>query len=282
MTVAATIGAAIGRPVVACEPISGGDICRAWRARLDDDRVVFAKTRDDAPPTFFAAEADGLTWLAEARAAPIPAVVGVTDQVLALEWVPPGAPSRAAAADFGRGLAALHQAGAASFGAPWPAFLGSLPLDNGSCPTWPEFYAERRLRPLVRMLRDRGLFDADDVALVDAVADRLASISGSPEPPARLHGDLWNGNILWSAGGPAYLVDASAHGGHRETDLAMLALFGAPYFDVIMAAYDESFPLSDGWADRVQLHQLLPLLAHAYLFRGGYVGEALAAARRYR
>jgi fructosamine-3-kinase len=282
MTVADAIGAAVGRAVVSCDPISGGDICRAWRVRLDDDRVVFAKTRDDAPPEFFSAEAEGLAWLAEAGAVPIPAVVGVDDRVLVLDWVASGSPSRAAAIDFGRALAALHQAGAPSFGAPWPAFVGSSPLDNDACPTWPEFYAERRLRPLVRLLRDRGVFGADDSGLVEGVADRLASISGAPEPPARLHGDLWNGNILWSAAGPAYLIDASAHGGHRETDLAMLALFGAPYFDVIMTAYDEAFPLSEGWTDRVPLHQLCPLLVHAYLFGGGYVGAALAAARRYR
>ena len=101
-----------------------------------------------------------------------------------------------------------------------------------------------------------------------------------PAEPARLHGDLWAGNVLWSASGPV-LVDPAAHGGHRETDLAMLALFGLPHLDRVLAAYDEAWPLDDGWRDRVALHQLHPLLVHAALFGGGYGRQAVSAAAAY-
>jgi hypothetical protein len=56
--------------------------------------------------------------------------------------------------------------------------------------------------------------------------------------------------VLWG-GGCGWLIDPAAHGGHRETDLVMLALFGAPWLDRIVAAYDEAFPLADGWRERV-------------------------------
>jgi len=105
-------------------------------------------------------------------------------------------------------------------------------------------------------------------------------LSGPPEPVARLHGDLWAGNVLWTAGG-AVLIDPSAHGGHRETDLAMLALFGAPFLDRAVAAYDARWPLAEGWRDRVGVHQLYPLLVHAVLFGAGYGAQAVAVARRY-
>jgi fructosamine-3-kinase len=95
--------------------------------------------------------------------------------------------------------------------------------------------------------------------------------------PARLHGDLWSGNVMWTADG-ATLVDPAAHGGHCETDLAMLTLFGCPHLGDVLDGYQSVRRLSPGWERRVGLHQLYPLLAHVVLFGGSYAGQAEAAA----
>ena len=145
--------------------------------------------------------------------------------------IPPGRPTPEAAFGFGADLARLHAAGAAGFGAPWPGFIASLPLDNTPLPDaagdWPQWYAQRRLLPFLRRAVDAGALGPDDARLVEAVIDRIGSLAGPAEPPSRIHGDCWAGNVLWS-GGRGWLIDPAAHGGHRETDLAMLALFGAP------------------------------------------------------
>ena len=125
---------------------------------------------------------------------------------------------------------------------------------------------------------DAGALGPDGARLVEEVAGRLTALAGPAEPPARLHGDCWSGNVLWS-GGRGVLIDPAAHGGHRESDLAMLALFGAPYLDRILAAYHEVAPLAEGWRQRVPLHQLHPLLVHACLFGAGYAGPVRDAAR---
>jgi fructosamine-3-kinase len=275
----AHIEAATGVPVESLTPVAGGSICRAWRAELADGRTVFAKTRAEAPPHFFESEAAGLQWLAEPDAIPLPTVVGVSGDVLVLSWLPTGPPSVDAARRLGRDLAALHQAGAPSFGAGWPGFLGYLPLDNTPAASWPDFFVRQRIQPYVRIARDRAEFDAGDVAIFDRVCARIALLAGPEEPPARLHGDLWSGNIIWAD--RAALVDPAAHGGHRENDIAMLALFGAPHFTEIVAGYQDVFPLADGWQERLGLHQLQPLLVHVVHFGGGYVAQALKTARHY-
>jgi fructosamine-3-kinase len=241
---------------------------------------VFAKaapgTGDEA--TAFAAEANGLRWLAEAGAVPVPAVLGVSADLLVIELLPPGHPAPEAAEEFGARLARTHAAGAASFGAPWPGYIASLPLDNTPGTEWGSWYAEQRLVPYLRKAHDGGVLSRTDLSLVETVAGRIGELAGPPEPPSRIHGDLWAGNVLWS-GGRGWLIDPAAHGGHRETDLAMLALFGAPHLERIIGGYTAAAPLAGGWRQRVPLHQLHPLLVHVCLFGGSYAAQVRAAAR---
>jgi fructosamine-3-kinase len=258
----------------------GGDHgARHYRARLADGREVFVKeAAGDEGGAALEAEAAGLRWLAETGTVPVPEIISGRGNVLALSWVPPGRPDAAAAERFGRDLARMHAAGSARFGAPWPGYIASLPLPNHQADRWPSWYAEQRLMPYCRLARDNGALTAEDVALVELLAGRIGDLAGPDEPPSRIHGDCWSGNVLWS-GGRGWLIDPAAHGGHRETDLAMLALFGAPKMDRIMAAYGESAPLADGWRARVPLHQLHPLLVHVCLFGTGYRASALTAVR---
>jgi fructosamine-3-kinase len=262
-------------------PVSGGDVCVAARLTLDDGASIFAKTWPDGTPPegFFEAEAAGLRWLREAGAVPVPEVLVALPAMLAMEWVDPGSPSPSAAAAFGRDLAALHRSGAPSFGASWPGFIGPLPLDNTpSAGTWSDWFAARRLEPYLRRSADRGALSGDDVRAVEQIIRTLHRYEVS-EPPARIHGDLWPGNVLWALDGRAWLVDPAAQGGHRETDLASLALFGAaPHFPTILAAYQEVYPLADGWRERVPLHQLHLLLVHTAAFGEAYRGAVRAAA----
>lgn len=126
-----------------------------------------------------------------------------------------------------------------------------------------------------------GRFGAQERSLFGKLCERLRSGDfDDDDAPARCHGDLWSGNVLWSEN-EVVLIDPSAFGGHRESDLAALSLFGAPHLREIIAGYQQVHPLQEGWEDRVALHQIHLMLLHAVLFGGGYVTRALEIARRY-
>ncbi len=157
-----------------------------------------------------------------------------------------------------------------------------LPLPLRPVPTWGELYAGQRLLPALAMGVDKGLYSHSDTALLEAIARRVAAGEfDDGSLPARLHGDLWSGNLLWTAGG-AVLIDPAAYGGHRETDLAMLALFGCPHWDFVIGGYLSAHRLDAQWPTRVALHQLHPLMVHAVLFGGDYARRAVQLAKRYR
>jgi fructosamine-3-kinase len=278
-TIASRAEQLLGAAVVSTTPVAGGDICTATRLRLSDGRSALMKTRARVPEDFFLTEAAGLRWLGAADGVPTPEVLAAAEDCLILAWIDPGRPSADAAERFGRQLAVTHAAGAEGFGGPRNGYIATAPLPNAPASTWGEFFVERRLLPYLKIARERAAISTSDAEAIEAVAARISEFAGPEEPPARIHGDLWSGNVIWGAEGAAWMVDPAAHGGHRETDLAMLTLFGAPHLTRLIDAYDEAAPLADGWRERVPLHQLHPLLVHAVLFGGSYGARAGAAAR---
>nr|WP_286346759.1 fructosamine kinase family protein [Frondihabitans sucicola] len=191
-------------------------------------------------------------------------------------------PTSAAAREFGAALAATHDARATAFGAPpdgWtgPSFIGERPLSTRPKDTRGAFYAAQRVAPYAAVAREAGsVSESEHDVILRACALIEDGAFDDGDVPSRLHGDLWNGNVLFAASG-VILIDPAAHGGHRETDLAMLALFGCPYLDDVLAGYDAAHPLRNGWRDRVPLHQLHPLAVHA-AGHGRSYGVALARA----
>jgi len=246
----------------------------------------FVKRNADAPRGFFACEAAGLAWLGGvAGGVPCARVLRHDEASLTQQRLHSVPPDVEAARTFGRRLAVTHDAGASGFGAPpqgWdgPGFFGPLtrPLPMSLTPhdNWGEFYAAERLLP---MLEHTTGLDRTARTDVERIAKRCARGDFEDgDPPARLHGDLWRGNVMWTEAG-AVLIDPAAHGGHRETDLAMLALFGCPHPGAVVDGYHSVHPLRAGWRDRIALHQLYPLLAHVALFGAGYAHQTATAAR---
>ncbi len=215
-------------------------------------------------------EAAGLRQLgAVPSAPPVPEVVHADEEVLVTSWVTTGPRTSAHDVDLGRTLAELHRSPHGTWGG-GSSSIGACRVTAAEAADAPTFYGHR----LAELARAAHLEHA-----VLPVVDRLSELL-PPEGPALLHGDLWWGNVVWGADGRAWLIDPSAHGGHPEEDLAMLALFG-PVPERLRSAYDEVRPLADGWRDRQPLFQLVPLLVHAVLFGGGYPSMVADAAARY-
>lgn len=285
---------ALGSEVTMVRPLCGGDINEAHAVTLSDGREVFAKSNQAAPPKLFAAEARGLRFLAAANALRTPRVLAVSPQDPSQD---PSAPpflvlemlrSAKRSADFderlGRGLAALHRSGAEAmaghFGLDHESYIGTLPQPAGRAPKWASFYQTYRLDPQRRIATERGVISPRLSRGLDRLNARLPQLVGLSEPPARLHGDLWIGNIHVDEMGQPALIDPAVYVGHREVDLAMMRLFGG-FSQRVFDAYDEVWPLLAGAAERVELYQLYFLLVHLNLFGKSYLSSCEACVARY-
>ncbi len=269
----------LGTRVRGAKQLSGGDINEAFEVSLGTGERIFVKTHPSPPAGMFEAEARGLRWLAEADAIRIPRVLAVSDDspaFLALELLMPAKRRPDFDEALGHSLAALHAFGAPSFGLDHDNFIGRLAQSNVVANDWPTFYWASRLEPQLRLATDRGLIDEKTRSSFDTLRLVLPERVGPEEPPSRLHGDLWAGNLHVDEAGRACLIDPAVYGGHREIDLAMMRLFGG-FSERVFAAYGDAWPLAPGAGERISVYQLYPLLVHVNLFGGSYVASVKRA-----
>lgn len=241
-------------------------------------------TKHPREPQSALAEAAGLRWLRQGSNCVVE-VLSASENHIETAMVKRAAPTPNAARTAGRELAAIHRAGASAYGSPpegWDGlnYIGTQTQPCEPTQQWAQFYVEQRVLVFVQRAVDNGNLTAHDAAVVGKACDWILDHAEelAPDTPARIHGDLWSGNLMFGVTGPVF-IDPAAHGGHPETDLAMLALFGAPYLDEIIAGYQEVSPLSTGWVDRIPLHQLHPLAVHAVTHGPSYGRELVRAAR---
>jgi len=262
-----------GAPARVERRVAGGDISHAWRLR-QGPHTLFCKVLPDAPDDFFSAEAAGLDWL-DQGALPVARVRDVGRTWIVLDWIDEGSPGVHTDEALGRGLAGLHASlpEHASYDQRLlrDTFIGRLPQSNAPIEGgWAAFYRERRLRPQVQQARD--LLGPALTRRLERLARSLPDRLADPEPPARLHGDLWSGNWLVDHDGRPVLIDPAAGPGHREVDLAMMKLFGG-FSERVFDAYHQARPLQPGWRERLPLYQLYYLLVHVNLFGRAWVGR---------
>jgi hypothetical protein len=270
------VEAILGKDIVDVKPVSGGDINEARLLKTQDGASYFVKVNSGKDSfAMFQAEQQGLRLLQ--RNAPeklyIPDLIAVEETgdsaLLLLEYINTGPVTPGFWRSFGQGLAELHKTTQDQFGLDHANFIGRLPQSNEPADTWAEFYTRQRLIPQGKMAYENRLFDLKDMQQLEKLCKRLSEIFPA-EPPALIHGDLWNGNYLIRQNGQAVLIDPSVSYSHREMDLAMSRLFGG-FPEEFYAAYQDQYPLSPGWAERLPFGQLYYLLVHLNMFGSGYL-----------
>ena len=272
--------------VLGIHPAGGGCIHSASRiATTAGD--FFAKWNDDCPDDAFLREADGLRELAATGSdLAVPRVLDAqppsarVPAFILMEYLPPATQEVSGHDEaLGRGLAAIHRRTAPSYGFDTDTYCGPTRQDNTRSRSWVEFYGERRLRPLVGLLESKRALPATERKTYDRLIERLSSLVPEGAPPSLIHGDLWSGNVMRSARGPAVFDPACAYS-DREMEFGITTLFGG-FAARFWSAYEEAWPLPEGWHERNPLYQLYHLLNHFLIFGGHYGREAIAIAKRF-
>jgi len=263
--------------------VGGGSINQTYKVSTNEGNFFVKKNSASQYPQMFEKEAQGLKILKEAKVIDIPKIIDTGESenhsFLILKFIRSGKKTNSFWDDFGMQLAGLHKHTENFFGLDHDNYIGSLHQHNNKHNTWSDFYREERLEKQVRLARNKGSIDKGTVSEFDRFYSKLDNIFPE-EPPALLHGDLWGGNFMVNSNGEPVIIDPAVYYGHREMDLGMSQLFGG--FDAqFYKSYNKSYPLENGWEERLDYCNLYPLMVHVNLFGGGYLQSVKAILKRF-
>ena len=271
--------------VFSSKPVGGGCISHASKLSTTVGDF-FLKWNATGAADMFQKEAAGLDEMRDVENPflVIPKVIWSkkTDELpglLLMEFLQPAISVKGFDEQLGRGIACLHRKTASAFGFHHPNYCGTTVQDNTWNINWPDFYAERRIGAIVKQIRNSRGMSAEELQTYERLIVRISDLLTHQTVPSLIHGDLWSGNYMYSANGPA-IIDPACYYADREMELGLMQLFGG-FSSQVWEAYQQEFPLPQGWQNRIRLYQLYHVLNHQLLFGGSYGGQALEIAKEY-
>jgi len=260
--------------------LNGGDINQVFKVELYNQNLVIKLNNSKDLPQLFEKEKKGLELLSKSNfIIPNTHLNGTykSYDFIIIDYVETGRNLNWGV--FGEKLAQLHQIEGKHFGLDHDNYIGSLMQVNEQGNEWIEFYANHRLLALTAKARDQGFFEKNHCLWVEKLCQKLDELIPTCNP-SLIHGDLWSGNLLNDKSGQPVLIDPAVYYGHPEMDWAMLSLFGN-YPEEAMISYQNIKTLEKGFEERVDIHQLYPLLVHLILFGSGYISGILSTLKKY-
>ncbi len=274
-----------GSEIVSIQSLSGGCISNAYKLEMKSGEFYFLKNNYGSSKDMFIKEAHGLIELKKPSVIRVPEVILCDDSFILTEFISTGNKNKNFFEDFGRSFAKLHKFHNESFGFYEDNYIGSNVQQNIANETekdnWIKFYFNKRILFQLRLAEKNGYSTKELTKGISALENKIEKIFvGSEELPSLLHGDLWGGNYIVDEAGNACLIDPAVYYGHREADLAMTKLFGG-FKPEFYQAYNEMFPLADGYNYREGIYKLYHVLNHLNLFGRGYYSQAISIIKSY-
>jgi len=258
--------------------------CHPCAILSDGSFAVFAKYSEAADADKqFEIERVSLQFLSEKAGVLTPTPVGIVPAadgtLFVMEAVQPIERGPGQWRQIGRTLERIHRVTSDEFGFPMDSYFGPLFQDNAPMEDWIGFYAERRLRPRLRLAIERGTIPPSVVSQVESVIDRLPELGGPEVKPTLVHGDAQQNNFISTADG-AYVIDPAIYYGHPELDLASLG-YWRPVPDEVYDGYREEMPIPTGFSERRDLWRISGYLAAVAVEGAAYLDRLTEALRPY-
>ena len=182
--------------------------------------------------------------------------------------------------DFAYKLAKIHQQKNDLFGFEFDPPIGGLKQPSAFENSWVDFFGNKRLRMIFDLINSTNPMPKKINKGIENIIKNLKNIIPNNPKPSLIHGDLWDGNILFHNGKLVGLIDPGIYYAHNEMELAYLNWF--KYINkIFFEYYSEFIKIDKSYYEYEEVYQLYYSLLNVHLWSREYIANVWDLVQKY-
>ncbi len=171
-------------------------------------------------------------------------------------------------------IISMHKITDKNYGFDFDTQIGGLRQKNKRGDNWIEFYREKRLGYIYELISKKDPMDRTINNKIDLLLKNLENRLPNKPKASLLHGDLWEGNILFNNFSFVGFIDPGSFYGHNELEVAYLRWFNPKFIDKeFLEKYNNLISIDKNFLEYEPIYQLYYSLLNVHLWDRIYIND---------
>ncbi len=176
--------------------------------------------------------------------------------------------------DLLNNIISLHSNKSENYGFSFDTQIGGLRQINSSSKNWLEFYRDKRLGYIFDLVNKNQPMDKTINTKIDLLIKKIENFIPNKPISSLLHGDLWEGNILFKNKKFVGFIDPGSFYGHNELEVSYLRWFNPKFIDKnFLDKYNDHIKIDKYYLEYEPIYQLYYSLLNVYLWDRSYIED---------
>ena len=211
-----------------------------------------------------------------------PKVLYVNKNILVIEFIAHNKiKNKNSEKDLARKIAQIHQLKNNQYGFKYDTPIGGLKQPSDFSKSWVDFYGKKRLGMIFEIINLTNPMTKEINRGIEKILKNLGNLIPDKPVPSLIHGDLWEGNILFNDGKLVGLIDPGIHYAHNEMEIAYLKWFqyiGNDFYDY----YSDFIIIDKDFFNYSEVYELYYSLLNVHLWSREYVQNVAKLVNKFK